>query len=195
MDVSNMPVPLARPGTGGRARRRARCFGIAILVAFRCSFANPPPPAPCEADPAFHRLDFWVGEWDVVDPANGARLGTSVLKKILRGCAISVDWREADGSGEIQETFFYENARKTWRQVWISDAGPTKERRSVDDGPKGSVRFLGEVLQLDGRSHLDRSTVTPLEHGRVRQVIEISRDGGLTWQPAFEGEYRPRSLR
>jgi hypothetical protein len=171
-----------------------RWLVIAVLMMARWSAAAPPP-APCDSDPAFHRLDFWIGDWDVVEPATGERLGTSVLKKILRGCAISVDWHEADGSGEIQETFLYEKARKSWLQVWISDAGSTKQRRSIDDGTEGSVRFLGEVLQLDGASHLDRSTVTPLKNGRVRQVIEISRDGGSTWRRAFEGEYRPRPPR
>jgi len=191
MDTSNVTPPRATRKSAGSFRRRAS-LGIAVLLAGG-AWAAPPPPAPCEADPAFHRLDFWIGEWDVVDPATDERLGTSVLRKILRGCAITVDWHEADGSGEIQETFFYEKARKTWRQVWISDAGPTKERRSIDDRPEGSVRFLGEVLQLDGKSHLDRSTVTPLQNGRVRQTIEISRDGGSTWQPMFAGEYRHRS--
>ena len=192
MDAVPGTAPRPSKRSGGFFRRRAR-VGAAILFSVRCSFASPPPPAPCEADPDFHRLDFWIGEWDVVDPATNENVGTSVLKKVLRGCAISVDWFEADGSGEIQETFFYEKARRTWRQIWISDAGPTKERRSIDDGPKGSFRFLGDVLQLDGKSHLDRSTVTPLKNGRVRLTIEISRNGGSTWLPIFDGEYRPRT--
>ena len=173
-----------------------RVFGSVVLsVVFAIVFPAPGAGAeasPCQADPAFRRLDFWIGDWYVYDSPGGGKAGRSVLKKILRGCAVSVDWTEADGSGEIQETFFYEKARKTWHQVWISDAGPTKERRSIDDGPAGSLRFLGEVLQLDGRSYLDRSTVTPTKDGRVRQVIEMSRDRGATWRTVFEGEYRRR---
>jgi hypothetical protein len=148
--------------------------------------------SPCQADPAFHRLDFWIGDWDVYDSPGGRKAGRSVSKKILQGCAISVDWNEADGSGEIQETYFYEKARKTWHQVWISDAGLAKERLSIEDGPGGALRFLGEVLQLDGRSYLDRSTVTPVHDGRVHQVIDISRDRGSTWRTVFDGEYRRR---
>jgi len=151
--------------------------------------------SPCEADPAFHRLDFWIGDWDVYDSPGGGKAGRSVSKKILRGCAVSVDWNEANGSGEIQETFFYEKARRTWHQIWISDAGPTKERRSIEDGPGGSLRFLGEVLALDGRSYLDRSTVTPIHDGRVHQTIETSRDRGATWRTVFDGEYRRRTAR
>jgi hypothetical protein len=43
---------------------------------------------------------------------------------------------------------------------------------------------------LDGGSHLDRTTLTPLPGGRVHQVIEISRDAGKTWEIAFDAEYR-----
>ncbi|MGH9440978.1 MAG: hypothetical protein ACRD16_01760 [Thermoanaerobaculia bacterium] len=149
----------------------------------------------CESDPAFHRLDFWVGDWDVYDSGTSVKAGSSALKKILKGCAISVDWLEADGKGEIQELFFYEKARDLWHQVWISDAGPTKERRATAGGPAGSLRFLGDVLMLDGRSYLDRSTVTPMPAGGVHQLIEISRDGGSTWQATFDAVYRRRVSR
>ncbi len=147
-------------------------------------------PSPCETDAAFRALDFWVGKWDVYDTGTGERAGASVLKRILKGCAVSVDWHDSEGEGEIEELFFYEKARRTWRQVWISDTGPVKERHSIDGLPDGSVRFLGEVFRLDGTSYLDRSTVTPLAGGDVHQRIEISPDGGKTWQPAFDGEYR-----
>jgi hypothetical protein len=36
---------------------------------------------------------------------------------------------------------------------------------------------------------LDRTTLTPLSDGRVRQVIEISRDHGTTWQTGFDAYY------
>jgi hypothetical protein len=172
-------------------RHRLPSFLGAVLLAFFFVPRARAEPAPCEADSSFHRLDFWVGDWDVYDPS-GAPAGRSVLEKILKGCAISVDWHEADGSGEIREIFFYEKARKTWHQVWISDAGPTKERGSIEEGPGGSVRFLGEIHELDGRSHLDRSTVTPGKDGGVHQLIEVSTDGGSSWRTVFEGEYRPR---
>jgi hypothetical protein len=149
-------------------------------------------PQACASDPAYAKLDFWIGRWEVFDSHDGTRAGTSVLDKALKGCAVTVDWHEADGSGEIRELFYYAKAKKAWRQVWISDAGPTKERTMVDDPQEGSIRFLGEVAQLDGGSHLDRSTVTPLAGHRIHQVIEISRDHGQTWEVVFDAEYRPQ---
>ena len=107
-----------------------RVFGSVVLsVVFAIVFPAPGAGAeasPCQADPAFRRLDFWIGDWDVYDSPGGGKAGRSVLKKILRGCAVSVDWTEADGSGEIQETFFYEKARKTWHQVWSRTPAPRK---------------------------------------------------------------------
>jgi hypothetical protein len=55
------------------------------------------------------------------------------------------------------------------------------------------VRFQGEIPKPDGTSYLDRTTLSPLSGNRVRQVIEISRDGGKTWQVTFDAEYpRPK---
>jgi hypothetical protein len=40
---------------------------------------------------------------------------------------------------------------------------------------------------------LDRTTLTPLGNGRVRQVIETSRDGGKTWRVGFDAVYVPQA--
>jgi hypothetical protein len=56
------------------------------------------------------------------------------------------------------------------------------------------VRFVGELPQPGGGTVLDRTTLTPLPDGRIRQVIEQSKDGGKTWH-SWEGVYtrRPRT--
>jgi hypothetical protein len=143
--------------------------------------------APC-SEPPYHQLDFWIGRWNVYDRGDGALAGTSVIEKVLNGCAIEVDWHGADGSGEIRELFYYQKAAQRWRQIWVSDEGPTKERQSLPGS--ATLQFLGEVRELAGGSHLDRSTVTPQPDGRIHQLIEISRDGGKTWKTSFDGEYR-----
>jgi hypothetical protein len=38
----------------------------------------------------------------------------------------------------------------------------------------------------------DRTTLTPLPDGRVRQLIETSNDDGRSWETRFEGFYRRR---
>jgi hypothetical protein len=52
------------------------------------------------------------------------------------------------------------------------------------------VRFQGEVRGTSGPTILDRTTLSPLSGGEVRQLIEISRDGGTTWESGFDARYR-----
>lgn len=51
------------------------------------------------------------------------------------------------------------------------------------------VRFQGELPREDGSLVLDRTTLSPLPDGRVRQVIETSTDGGRTWEVGFDAYY------
>ena len=152
--------------------------------------ATHPVTAGCE-EPAYHTLDFWVGEWEVFDSQDGSKAGQSDLKKVLQGCAIQVDWVGSEGE-HIKELFYYYKPKQQWIQVWVGDNGGAKQRQFVERSKDGSVRFQGEVALTAGGSYLDRSTVTPVRNGRVHQVIEISRDGGKTWQRRFDAEYRKK---
>ena len=145
------------------------------------------PPSPCSA-PAAHRLDFWIGQWEVKNPSGGLE-GHNRIEKILGGCAILENWTEADGS-EGKSLFYFDAPGGRWKQVWITDAGQFKEKAEVKDAPEG-VRFQGEIPLRDGRRLQDRTTLTTLPDGRVRQVIEQSADGGATWR-AWEGLYTRR---
>ena len=142
------------------------------------------------SDPAYNKLDFWVGNWDVY--VSGKIDGTDLVEKILKRCAIVENWREADGSGEGKSLFYYVAATKSWKQVWVTDAGPLKEKQLIAEFPDGGLRFQGEIPHRDGTSHLDRTTLTPLKGGDVHQVIEISLDGGKTWQTTYNAEYKRR---
>ncbi len=53
------------------------------------------------------------------------------------------------------------------------------------------VRFQGRVYAEDDKSYLDRTTLTVLGGGRVRQIIEVSMDEGTSWRAVFDAEYRP----
>jgi hypothetical protein len=37
---------------------------------------------------------------------------------------------------------------------------------------------------------LDRTSLVPLPGDEVRQLIEVSSDGGATWRPTFDARYR-----
>ena len=154
--------------------------------------ASSHPSHPCESTSDYQKLDFWIGTWDVYDNHDGTLNGTDVVEKIVGGCAIVENWKEADGSGEGKSLFYYEPARKQWKQVWVTDAGPIKQKQLIEETKDGGVRFQGRIPHLDGKSHLDRTTLTPLPGGRVHQVIEISHNAGKTWETVFDAEYRRR---
>ena len=146
---------------------------------------------PCAGEPGFQKLDFWLGAWKVVD-AEGQEQGVNRIEKILSGCAILEHWTGA-GGGEGKSLFYYNAVTEAWKQVWVTQnatsPGGLKEKRLIETFDGGGVRFQGEIPLEDNRSYLDRTTLTPLPDGRVRQVIEWSTDGGETWNIAFDAYY------
>ncbi len=139
---------------------------------------------------AYRRLDFWVGNWKVVTGAEEREVGLNSIVRILGGCAVIENW--VSGGFEGKSLFYYHDGEKIWKQVWVTNAQSLKEKRLIAELEGGALRFQGELPQADGNRVLDRTTLTPLPEGRVRQVIEQSRDGGETWQVGFDAIYIPR---
>ena len=149
--------------------------------------------AGCAADSTYSALDFWLGEWDVFE--GDQQVGTNRITRVLKGCAVLEEWRDTMG-GEGRSLFYVEPGTHRWKQVWVTDdarqVGGTKEKHLVARLPDGGVRFQGELPLPDGRLVLDRTTLTPIRSGEVRQLIETSRDGGTTWRAGFDARYRKR---
>jgi hypothetical protein len=167
---------------------------LAVLAAVLCQAPHSADAqVECEGE-GFHRLDFWQGEWVVT--SGGQEVGTNRIIAVLGGCAIEEHWT-ASGGDEGQSLFYYLSALDEWRQVWVTEhatrPGGVKEKREVERFPDGGLRFQGEIPLESGRSYLDRTTLTPLDGDRVRQVIEISRDGGVTWRTTFDAIYERAS--
>jgi hypothetical protein len=160
----------------------------AVCLALLASAHEAAPPPACEDVPGFHLLDFWVGSWDVY--SGDTKAGTNRIEKILSGCAIMEHWR-GSGGGEGKSLFYYQVQSDIWKQVWVTEyaaaTGALKEKTLVERLEDGGVRFQGDIPTDDGH-YYDRTTLTPLTDGRVRQLIEISRDGA-TWQPTFDAYY------
>jgi hypothetical protein len=149
--------------------------------------------SPCDEDPGFAKLDFWVGEWDAFEDDRLA--GTNRIVKVLAGCAIEEHWTGAGGS-RGQSLFYYLPASKQWKQVWVTEnvlrPGGIKEKSLIAELENGGIRFLGVIALPSGGSYLDRTTLTPLPDGSVRQHIEVSEDEGTTWRSTFDAVYRRR---
>ncbi len=187
----------------------------ALLVAFPLAVAPfGPPPAPGDAPagppeavpvaftgtlsdtvaaacatPERRQFDFWLGRWTVVDTA-GRELGRSEITRVSGGCGILEHWSGSDGVGG-RSLNGYDPQTGKWRQLWVGEGGLLLRL-------EGSLRGRSMVLSGGHRSRsgamvLDRITWTPRPGGEVRQLWEMSRDGGKSWTTAFDGLYRPSS--
>ena len=177
------------------------CIVLLLVAPLLAGNGSPqaPPAAPqtpavsrasCDSDATYHVLDFWLGDWRVF--AEGKEAGRNRVERILGGCAVAEHWVDAAG-GRGDSLFFVQPVTRRWKQVWVTDMatapGGTKEKQLVACLPGGGTRFQGEIPLPDGRVILDRTTLSPATDGRVRQVIEISRDGGSTWVATFDAWY------
>lgn len=153
----------------------------------------PPPPPACDEVEDFHLLDFWVGDWDVY--VGETQVGANRIEKVLDGCALMEHWSSARG-GQGKSLFYYVPATKQWKQVWVTARamapGAVKEKQLVETLEDGSVRFQGELPRREGAgTYFDRTTLTPLQGGHVRQVIEVSGDG-REWRTMWDSVYVPK---
>lgn len=161
---------------------------VICLLLFPCAAAAA---QPCRDAPNGKALDFWVGDWSVVAVADGAPQGTSHIESVLGGCAVIENWYEAGGDGK--SLFSFDARSGLWNQTWVTEdtsrPGGLKNKVLVAVGPDGAVRFQGTIFVRPGVTVLDRTTLTPLKDDRVRQTIEISRDGGTSWTANFDAYY------
>jgi hypothetical protein len=141
--------------------------------------------------PEHRQFDFWVGDWIVENPANGAQAGVNVVTRDFNGCVITEQW--TSGVGNRGSSYnVYDRRRGVWHQTWVDDSGSLLLLEGRFDGT--SMVLLSPELTLpNGSRRINRMTWTPLEGGRVRQQMEASTDGGATWTTGFVGIYRPRS--
>jgi hypothetical protein len=151
---------------------------------------------PCSAA-EFRQFDFWLGEWDVFNPA-GQKIGTSSITPTNDGCVLLESWRDLRG-GTGNSFNFYETKTKRWHQFWVSSNGNAAPLASAPDGTpmpmSGGLAGGAMVLQSPaGVKPLNRWTWTKVEGGHVRQHAEQSADDGKTWTTVFDGLYvRSRS--
>ena len=157
-------------------------FGF-LTLGSTASAQQPPAPTaqPC-ADAEYHRLDFWVGRWDVYPTGKDKLVAHSLIEPVY-GCGIRENWmplnNQPGGSLSI-----YVPAQKHWEQFWIDSSG---SRAFFSGGWNGKAM----VITGEWGGPLVRMSYSKNADGSVRQLGEQSTDKGQTWKPSFDFTYRP----
>ena len=156
-----------------------------LLVAATALAQNPPPPLP----PVNHDFDFWLGEWEVTNQANGKKAGENRIER-QHGGHVLVENYTTPGLFTGMSLNAYDESAKHWHQCWMDNLGGVLDLYGglVD----GKMVLTGETTTPQGTKQLERITWTPNADGTVRQHWEQSADGGKSWTNAFDGLYRKK---
>jgi hypothetical protein len=141
--------------------------------------------APC-GSPEHAAFDFWVGDWDVTD-ASGKLAGTSHVERILDGCVVLENWTGAQGGYAGKSFNTLDPATGQWTQHYVDVGGLS----AILTGSfqNGNLIYRRQFKRKDGTEMTTRMTFFNVEPGRVRQLVEQSKDGGKTWVVAIDLRY------
>ena len=160
---------------------------VIVVLAGPVLDSQTPRPNPCTG-PEYRQFDFWLGEWTVTG-ADGKPAGTNRIERIAGGCGLQETWTSATG-GDGRSLNAYTPQDGKWHQVWLGSGGLWLE---LSGGLRdGRMVMEGQTRGSDKSPVLQRITWMLLEDGRVRQVWEMSKDGGKSWSVAFNGMYAKR---
>jgi hypothetical protein len=139
---------------------------------------------PCKYSSEARQFDFWVGEWEVFNPA-GQKAGTNSVQLFSDGCGLMENWMGSVG-GDGKSINFYDSGTGRWYQSWIgSGGGALRYAGSFKDG---AMRFEGETV-AGGKKTLQKLTFSKIDENTVRQLAETSADEGKTWAISYDFKY------
>ena len=160
-------------------------FAFVLMLA-----ASQPPPSPACASAEHRAFDFWVGDWNVTG-ADGKPAGSSRVERILDGCVIMEHWSTV-GSPYTGKSFnTYNPADGKWTQHWVDSTGASILLAGAFEGK--NLVYRRDLVRRDGKPAKARMTFFNLEDGRVRQLVEQSIDGGVTWNTQIDYTYTRKS--
>jgi hypothetical protein len=146
-------------------------------------------PCPCCEEP-YRQFDFWLGDWIVY--SKGKMAGFNKITKIEGGCILRENWKSVDSGYTGTSYNFYDQSVKKWKQVWIDNQGSVLELSG--ELVRNQMTLVSQPRKdKTGRTVINRIIWTNNTDGTVKQLWEVSEDGGISFSPIFEGLYRKRS--
>ncbi|MEP7255202.1 MAG: tetratricopeptide repeat protein [Ferruginibacter sp.] len=140
---------------------------------------------PCSASPEYRQFDFWIGEWNVFDTKTGNPAGKSKIELLLGQCVIMENWQPI--SGAAGKSFnIYNVAEKKWRQTYVDASGSLLE---FYDGQyqDGKIQFK---MKPGSDNVMHRLSFFKVSDKEVRQLGEMSKDNGASWQAEYDLTYK-----
>jgi hypothetical protein len=138
---------------------------------------------PCSR-PEYRQFDFWLGTWEIENP-DGTPAGTNIIQSALDGCAVLESYAFQGYIGRSLNS--YDAATDQWHQHWSDHTS------AVIDIYGGSPQPGTMIMQGSRATFTDRIAWTALGPDGLRQLWEISTDGGQTFPTVqFDGFYHRR---
>lgn len=164
------------------------CLAVAGLMSASALAQQPAGPNPCASDPHFRDFDFWLGEWQVTNRANGSLAGTNTIISIEAACALEERWSGRGGSTGMSVNY-YNPVSGQWRQVWVTGGAYAIDIVGGLDA-EGSMVLEGTIYYYrSGKRNPFRGTWTPNADGSVRQYFQQADPETGEWTDWFDGLY------
>lgn len=138
------------------------------------------------ADPVHNQLDVLLGDWSLTD-ASGAT-GRSRIVAEVPG-AMLYELREIGPDGPLPLWFAFSERSHGWVQLFPGPAG-IREFALLSEPGRWPLVFGGDVTLRDGSPARFRLTMVQPDPDHGERRLEVSRDGGGSWQPVFVYHYR-----
>ena len=135
-------------------------------------------------------FDFWLGDWEVLDPNTEQLLGRSEIKKIAGGFGMMESFYGVPGPFHGNSINKYNFFQGRWEQYWIDNGGMTHFFTGNYIEEEGMV--LTKEDKNGDKVTYHKLVLVPQENDTVRQTWTQSQDK-KTWTIAFEGLYKKAS--
>jgi hypothetical protein len=133
------------------------------------------------------QLDFLAGEWTLHD-SGGTPVGRARITVQAPGAMI---YEERTVGDQPMQPLWFENAERSggWTQLFVGPRNQVREFTTLSEPGAWPLIFGGDVVRRDGTPARFRLTLTRQSDDESRRVLEISTDGGLSWQIVFDYRY------
>lgn len=133
-------------------------------------------------------LDFLVGSWEIED-ANGQLIGTAEIVAQVPHTMLYEQRTIGDGPAQ---SLWLENAERNdgWTQLFVGPVGQTRQFVPWSLPGEWPLVLGADITLQDGTPVRFRMTLSHESNDASRRHLEISRDGGHSWETVFDYLYR-----